>query len=265
MHGYHCDCDYCDFNSGRPLRVQRDSTCSGEVISHPFADVGDAAYTMSRLQEAALAADAEPGYNAGFHVHVDMRRVRTDRHHKALWQYLRWETVLMYLAAGRFPYVRNGMNRTVAEMVRYHMNAHYQLVDAPFYDSRHVPFDPHWCEENLSGEALTELAEELHLVHYDSDRHSNLNIATRHGTWEFRLWNSTRSAWRMELWCLLSAAWADHRFVTELSRRDPREPHADVLMAEALAAAGHSRAAELVVRQKNYADRGVTDLAFTVL
>jgi hypothetical protein len=31
-------------------------------------------------------------------------------------------------------------------------------------------------------------------------------------TMEFRLWNSTRSAWRMELWCRLSLLMADPTF-----------------------------------------------------
>jgi hypothetical protein len=41
------------------------------------------------------------------------------------------------------------------------------------------------------------------------DRHVDLNFNNRHNTWEFRAFNATNAAWRIELACRLSVAFVE--------------------------------------------------------
>lgn len=253
LHSYHCDCDYCDFSGEYPLRVQRDSTCSGEVISSPY-DSNDSGWLdhLNDLQAAALEVDAVPGWQAGFHVHVSRRHLRGDEQRGlVLFAAAKWEGVLRYLAAGRFPNQRE-MNQPLRRVLRSAMGYVLEDVAPTMEDARSFE----WAAANvLNGDEgdATHMLEDLYRSHCDNDRHSNLNVRTSHPTFEFRFWNSTRSAWRMELWCRLSLALMD----TDVARAMAYHPTTagpghGVLFAEVLNNQGHSRCAELVERQLAY-------------
>src|SRR5205814_1718290 len=95
-------------------------------------------------------------------------------------------------------------------------------------------------------------------THSVSDRHSNLNICPRRvPTWEFRLWNSTRVAWRMEMFAGLSVALMDPAVTIALAELSPpqrfRTAAAGVTnIADACITAGHPRVAALLERQAEY-------------
>lgn len=253
IHGYHCGCDNCSFSLSRyPLRVQRDSTCSGEVISSPFSNWFSGVSVMSALQTAALEVDAEPGMNAGLHVHVDMSD--TELQHKAdvVWSFALWEPFLTELAKGRFTYLR-GMNMPSRRLLRG-FRAWFNLDTTPDYNRL-----------------------DAYNAYRVQDRHSNLNVRTNYNTFEFRIWNSTRSAWRMELAARLSVALANRHVATSLIANNPRfreDPYSGLVnvitddtvntFKAALRAGRQGACIDLLDRQLRYIREGrPTDLEFT--
>lgn len=217
MHNYHCDCDdICDFGSGYIFRAQTDSSCGGEVISHIFnsGDMSEAIEAMHALQEVAVEVDAEPSLNAGFHVHVGKPTSWRDRHN-GFAAFLRYEDVLTNLAAGRFCHMRE-FNYSLRGAL-YGAVSVYDLadttgiaVDVLTNNLYSGCFNVDYLlalNASTRGEVIAQFYERA----FHMDRHSNLAINTASGvTWEYRLWNSTRSAWRMEMFCRLSLLMADH-------------------------------------------------------
>lgn len=265
LHGYHCDCGHCEFRNGIAFRGQTDSSCSGEIISdimglpdEEYADYDDyngeyEGYTPTglymRLCEAAIDVDAEPGLNSGFHVHVGIDGLGARDLAQSLWQFIRWEPVLARIGGGRWQDQRPGMNTTVRECTRQ-VFADYSGGDSYTETAiRNADFDE---DDGFFTQLL--------ITQSCSDRHSNLNTGARRApTWEFRLWNSTRAAWRMEMFCGLSVALMDPGVVGALAeaahpiRRHSPSAGIDSI-ATALATSGHDRIAELVTRQASYLD-----------
>lgn len=261
LHGYHCDCEHCEFRNGTAFRGQTDSSCSGEIISDVFG-LSDASYAdyndyedyesyyppglMQRLCEAAVECDAEPGLNSGFHVHVGLDGLSSTNRAESLWQFIRWEPVLARIGGGRWQDQRDGMNSTVRT-----------CVSGVWRDYTNTSLS----DSNLRSHDVDEQLKLSLLIQQEcADRHSNLNISARRApTWEFRLWNSTRSAWRMEMFCGLSIAWMDPGVMSALSelphpirRHSPSEGCDSI--ATALTEGGHDRTAQLVIRQAAYLD-----------
>lgn len=223
IHHYHCRCEDCEYGTGSPLfRVQSDSTCDGEVISNILTSRAGLNEACLALQKAAVDADAEPGLAAGFHVHSTTRRIVNNP--QAFWTIARWEPALLALSGGRWHSNRRN-NDSLHESV---------VVGSGCAPGTDVP---------------SELRERAYRHHQSADRHNNLNINTRYDTWEFRLWNSTRSAWRMELFCLLGDAFTDQPFLDLAGRvESPSTTELDL----ALQAVGRYYEAELVQRQLAY-------------
>lgn len=261
LHGYHCDCEYCQFRNGHAFRGQTDSSCSGEIISDVFglpdeeyADWNDEdayeayrpADLMARLCAASVEVDAEPGLNSGFHVHVGIQDLNSEPLRNALWQFIRWEPILTRIGGGRWQEQRAGMNTTVRQCTRYE----FENWQGAYYSESRIR------DAELSNDFLNAIL----TTQQCADRHSNLNVSARRSpTWEFRLWNSTRSAWRMEMFCGLSVALLDPDVVTALSLLQPpirrHSPSSGVFdVAGAVAAGGHDATAELVNRQARYLD-----------
>lgn len=192
-HQWHCSCEDCDFGNSAIFRVQNDSSCDGEVISKVFdsGDWGEAVEAMATLERLAIEVDAEPGLSAGCHVHVGVDHMANADMRQAFYEVWRWENVLVHIAAGRWP-TRRASNENLQDRL-------------PARNMRAIATR----EERPMERVLWEF-------HREGDRYSNLNTRTNHGTWEFRLWNSTRAAWRMELWCRLSLLMVDLNFVTQL-------------------------------------------------
>lgn len=259
LHSYHCDCEYCEFDNGYAFRGQTDSSCSGEVISDICRDSRQGREWMDALEAAAIYVDAEPGFNSGFHVHVGMEDAGRDHRAACFYEIVRWEPVLQRIAGGRWAAQRPDMNTTVRNCLNHSYEWLRQRFDEAITTARVLEVEATvttGVDERCGG--LPELRRYLYEQHLSSDRHSNLNIAVRnHPTWEFRLWNSTRVAWRMEMFAGLSVALVDLNVATNLQeltppRRmaNPATGIADITLA--LSDAGHDRTAELVQRQSQY-------------
>lgn len=235
-----------------------------EVAYYDVEPRTDWASAMAQLESLAVEVDAEPGYSSGFHVHVGANWMHANDRFRALFAFVRWEEVLRYLAAGRFPSVRDE-NTTVGASLRDNAS-HTYLGSVYFADDRRFRRQS-WqriCHSLLNdlgdAEALGAM-ETMYHTHYSSDRHSNLNVRTSHGTWEFRLWNSTRSAWRMELFTRLSVALVDPAVVTKLLEYsltgEESMPECLRKLRLALQTTGHGATSELVGRQADYLSRAM--------
>jgi hypothetical protein len=220
-HHYHCDCGTC-LDWDLPLRVQNDSSCDGELISAPY-QVGTAAQrsrlsqlTM-RIEAAAFEVDAEPGIHAGFHVHarhpgmIQDLRIATPDNTRLVAANLLALHPLGRIAQGRHC-AQGTMNADNNHWLRRTWRSLYgandQAVDlalgfADLFD--HDPDSEHWDRYS----ALWE-----HVVR--ADRHSLIAWRTRYDTVEYRLWRSTRMAWRMDLWWHLSALLVSPLFCNEI-------------------------------------------------
>lgn len=206
---------------------------------------------MRGLQDAAVEVDAEPGMNAGLHVHV--RAPRGDRNlARAFLAFVAWENALYELAQGRFTYLRD-MNRRVNDDVCNYLVGMGEVVGRDRNRQARDKVNA-LVDRARTGDDYA-LAYSLYMAHYDADRHSHLSVNTRFTTWEFRIWNSTRSAWRMELACRLACAWADTEFIDALLDCE-QERNVDALL-QVIAAdwQGDDRLASLVNRQVNYLPR----------
>lgn len=265
LHGYHCDCETCYVGGdGYPLHAQRDSSCNGEFISriltHDTVGVDGRTPTdiMAELEAGTVEVDAEPGSGSGCHVHVGKSHLMevneygdlttTDAAREAFWAFIRWENVLVRLAAGRFQSQRDGNNYPVRPHILRHLNTYMGSASGTGLGSLSI--------YEANADRLASAKDMAYSFHYGNDRHSNLNINTRKPTWEFRLWNSTRAAWRMELWTRLSVALMDpavHAVLNEAELVQRVTDSAFERLASYLDNCGHSRAAELVERQATYA------------
>ena len=203
LHSYHCDCGSCEFGSYQPaFRCQRDSSCGGEVISNILStnDWDFALGLMTGLQSAAVATDVEPGPLSGFHVHVDRRHLDDTDLGRLTWQFMRYERMLLAHVALASMNATRGFNTSVCDSTRYDTSARENNVLAA------VGFPDE--------DDLTDLG---YFMRNNANRHGNLSMRSGHGTVEFRLWNSTRVAWRMEMFCRLSWLFAQPAFVQRLS------------------------------------------------
>lgn len=273
LHSYHCDCSSCRYDNGYAFRGQRDSSCSGEIISRPFDTLIESLDAMVGLQEAAVKTDAVPGWSAGFHVHVNIQGRTMNTRGRALWQFLRWEDTLRYIAAGRFPNQRSNNNRVIdclgPDLRCLDVVAGAPWAARPDRYTFEVP-DLAWCETEMNDVDLDHLRRWLYEAHIDSDRHSNLNVNTQHGTWEFRLWNSTRAAWRMQLFVGLSQAFVTTDVIAGLENvTEPLravENNAVLLGSVLNDSESFGPIAELLDRQLAFHSRtGGTDAALTCL
>ncbi len=255
---WHCSCNYCAFGTGNFLfRAQTDSSVprGGEIITnilhHDPNHARHAEDVFGILQRAAVEVDAEPGLDAGLHVHVGIQHLNADELNRAFWAYLRYENVLNSIAAGRWV-ANRGANNNVMSTVNY------LLTDYAGGDDRGLDAIATIEDNGLENRTMRTIRDEA----YGGDRHTNLNMRTNHGTWEYRLWNSTRAAWRMEMYTRLSVALVDPEvnaamLAAPLTRRVTRR--AIDRFASLLMDCGHDTAADLVDRQATYStDRAET-------
>lgn len=242
VHSYHCECRACDFTrSAYVFRVQSDSSCGGEVISRPFDNMEEARIFMDMLEKAAIETDSEPGLDAGFHVHVKPNSSTIETRATNFFAFGLWEPILREVGAGRFLRLRD-MNRVIRSMLN---NEVALLVGLDYYTDS----DCLWLAAmDHDPEAWFSLYE----AQYSSDRHTTLNVRTRYDTWEFRLWNSTRAAWRMQMFSELSLALVDTQVTTKLATTRPESPH---VLADIIDQAGHPT--ELLRRQIDFVRSGL--------
>jgi hypothetical protein len=185
LHHYHCSCPTC-----RPDRThynihgQQDCTADGEFITRILTyGTPEAEQTIDGLADALFMARATVGTGQGFHVHVDKR----DLSHAArgrLWRlFVKYQQDLGRFANGQFSDVR-----TYNGPLRY------------FRQFTTLSEDQFWSQRNLTrvGRACGHSADLYTRSFWLNDDNAN--------TYEFRLWNSTRVAWRMHLAVGISVA-----------------------------------------------------------
>lgn len=261
LHRYHCDCETC--GNRYLFHGQTDSSCSGEIITRVISEYEDMRSATMMLQQVATDVDATPGMQSGFHVHVG-RPGSQDGRRAAFFEVLRYEHALQAIAAGRFDGQRSN-NQSLRDLLTYRLR---EYVRGPWM-SREVSewYDPNafgfnydaaleWVRHHADQASHKEV---LFNGHRENDRHSNLNVRTRYDTWEFRFWNSTRSAWRMQMWVGLSSAFTNPQFVAHLMNTDGApSAKADRGVGDLVAAldyVGLDTTAELVNRQNAYMDK----------
>lgn len=271
MHRWHCDCSNCGFGGARfPFRGQTDSSCSGEIISSINTIDGDtfdmdeawipngqggrmgSRAAMAALQEAAVEHDAEPGTRSGFHVHVGVDHLDEAQKIKAVYNLCRWEELLYELAAGSLPHgLRNENQRYQTQHL---MLARDRLNMETNNGNPHADIVDGWQTDLRDGYRIRragnlEIDYHLYQIALGADRHSSLNLRTGHGTWEYRLWNSTRSAWRMEMFCSLSLAMVEPGVIAAMADVPDDELSLDHF-EEILRTNIHTDVVELVQRQR---------------
>jgi hypothetical protein len=227
VHPYHCDCGYCEQHPHRSNAwcVQVDPTVDVEVISKPLDwNSGEASDAIHDLAAAMMAARAFPDTNAGNHVHVE-RRWLDDADHDAMHYlhriFLRYQDhELEQVAQGCEGRVR-GYNRRCTPSAYDHQSQ--QRRDNLWWSD--VPD----VTRGLAGRWLE-----------DGKSH----------TVEFRLWNATRTAWRMHLHAGLSVAMVTAAVAgVRVEEDDPRS------LADVIGPYADSTTLDLLERQLAYAGK----------
>lgn len=221
QHGYHCDCEHClvdgtfnvidpdtgdyaiDPETGRrktrpawPLRHQRDSTADGEFITRVLRDWDEAAEIVAALTTAAQDADATTSNRCGLHVHVGSGDTAEEvaagmsRSRIVPLAYLAFERYFTEIVAPGASIRKRDMNSTLMQALRN-------------YVADNFGGNMRW-QDIGRGQAM-----DILLGTIGRDRHVDLNWSRRHQTWEFRVFNATNAAWRIELACRLSVAFVE--------------------------------------------------------
>ncbi len=219
-HEYHCGCEHCAFDTGYDLKAQRDGSCGGELITRPFAysEWNVFKQLTDHIQLRSIQTKVRVGLEAGVHVHVTPPRLR-DGKGAAFAAFYLWQQELLKLAQGRERHVRE-FNGLVGP----------QPADTNIDPPYGRPLFSLWMNqeavtiESLAANLRTNstLRRSLYDYHNEyADRHSTLNTRTGHGTWEYRLWNSSQAAWRIRAYVSWSVALADGNVATEMLNTEP--------------------------------------------
>lgn len=176
LHPYHCECNECDprryTGSGYAFKAQEDCTADGEFISHILTYGTEAAdKAIIGLSKALILGGAETSGNVGNHVHIFAGDM-TDHAKLALCRlFARYEGEIEEIAEAGHPYLRdyNGTGPTFSDRV--------------------------WGEQRER--------------FYPYDYMRGHKLAWKNPTVEFRLWNSTRMAWRIRTHVGISHAMAE--------------------------------------------------------
>lgn len=271
LHNYTCDCIGCTVSEYDPdageqvydsdniynLRIKNDSSCGGELISKVWDTPNDSRLhkLWSDIEEAAVALNTEPSLTAGFHVHVSREHLTLPQRGRLVLAFTGWEQALLQLGSGRWPSNRN-WNGLLSDNLRYTFDA---ILSSGVFGERDITLPKFGqilnCLRNTDDENLKRMTyRKIAREHQHIDRHTSMAFSERHPTMEFRLWNSTRAAWRMELWCRLSLLMADPRFVSlMLDEWTPTVSVYDfICLIEKYDSADNSRTLELADRQFRY-------------
>lgn len=240
LHGYHCDCEPCTDLWNYKFRAQRDSSCGGEIISGLFFDTEEgwevATNAMQVLQEAALEVDAGMSMNCGMHVHLGwapMQRFAPAnmpgdwaQPERLTMAWLGLEPLLWEYVAGSVWAAPRGSNERVSAMILGLMHADYSL-----WEGRRVRLEG---ELEPMGRTFMDAWKERFLFYARNmswDRHADLARAGHGGSYEVRIFNASRTAWRTEMACRLSVALSKADVVEQFA-----EPFEEWLWSGALAA-----------------------------
>jgi hypothetical protein len=217
-HDYHCGCEHCQFETGYDIKAQRDSSCGGEIITRPYTFGEWQAFKelTDHIQMRAAQVGIEPGPEAGVHVHVTPPSGVTAKG-KAFSAFYLWQRELEQLAAGRERNIRE-FNTPVGPMPD---DGEFRYGGATFslwMNQQSVTVDS--LPEHLK--INNDIRKSFYSFHHEyADRHSYLNTRTGHNTWEYRLWNSSRAAWRLRGYVAWSVALADPNVADEMLSTSP--------------------------------------------
>lgn len=231
LHNYTCDCEGCevikfDYDTDESdhdhsdiyhLRIKSDSSCDGELISRIWDDPNDnrVRNLWSAIEKAAIAVDTEPGLSSGFHVHVGRSHLDLEKRGRLVVAMTAWEPVLLDIAAGRWPANRN-WNMSLSNLLNRTYTGLVEDFGDPLTHSPITTVIDRLRDDSTTAQTKRTVCRTIAREHQEIDRHSSMAFSERYATMEFRLWNSTRSAFRMELWCRLSLMLADPVFVDML-------------------------------------------------
>lgn len=217
FHAYHCRCDLCAYepSPGRLFLAQEDCTVDGEIISCVLEHGSlDHHRAVSAASRAMLLSAAGTEGSTGFHVHVSHEEFTTRRQRRILFRLMhRYGADLSEIAAGGHESVRS-----------YNGN----------------PSDWSWAGNT------TDWASTRWIPNCGSW------LVEKPATHEFRLWNSTRVAWRMNLAIGLSVAMTK----AALDRADTTGP-SDRRPIEAILAPYMDPATFAAVLRQRYTKGGV--------
>lgn len=203
LHGYHCTCSECQPGplytpAQLPFKAQQDCTADGEFISG-ILEYGSrtAARAIRGLSAVLLATGAGTTGNVGNHVHVDAAALRAEDGGAAILRlfrlFYRYQDSLIQIAEGGRSRIR-----------RY--NEPMQVADERMWSDR-----VHTVRRGGYGRSVE------HDYLYGS------YLMFKGPTVEFRLWNSTRAAWRIRTNVGLSHAMVTAAVAGEdCTQNDPR-------------------------------------------
>ena len=199
LHAYHCDCNACDHHrSGPDWTGQEDCTADGEFVSRILTTGPEGDAALEAISAALIAGRASHSERVGMHVHTDAGPFREDNDALVrMWRlWLTYQDDVGILARSHFSDVRsyNGPNVT----------------------------KPHGGQPNVAGVLGYENADKVDRFFEapPDEAVGMLEDWTRRGprtgrwlsggvdsgTFEFRLWNGTRSLWRIRMAVYVSVA-----------------------------------------------------------
>jgi hypothetical protein len=214
-HDYHCTCSDCAFDGSQErfndrsgnyervpaadLRCQRDSTADGEFITRILHDWSEMQSMTVALTAAASQVNATTSNRCGLHVHVDTMLTNHLEGAEARSRivpraYLAFERYFTEIVAPGSSIRKREMNTTLMQACRQYVSDGYTpggLNPEPWKDMGRAHVD------DMLAQVISR------------DRHVDLNWARRHGTWEFRVFNATNAAWRIELAARMSVAFVE--------------------------------------------------------
>lgn len=208
---YHCSC-LAHERTRYAFHPQEDCSCSGEMVSWaiPFGDDSLRERTFGSLERAFAMSGAAPGQSSGCHVHVDRRDLDIEHERNLLHLFGRYNPDLQVLAYGRMRRNR-GYNLPLRTKPSRGDGGSFDFWANDWY----APYDQH-----------TE-------YHYEQYRwmdysygwpQKGADLARRASTYEFRLWNATRAAWRWHMFAGVSVAMVDAAKAGVNATEDDPEP-----------------------------------------
>ncbi len=214
LHEYHCDCSFCDAYPERSnfFHFQMDCTVDGEIISKPTP--WDSPHTDRAIRDLghALITNASRTHGSvGNHVHVDIRDLKHDQ------LALLWQMYLLYQHEHLEPIARGAQsgvrayNAPLRDVPLYRTKDGKTTTEPQEYD-RSIRDVNGWMGVYVPNTPLSLTFSQADYKSFaSSDREFfygfDGNWLAHHGeTAEFRLWNATRSPFRLRLYTALSAA-----------------------------------------------------------
>lgn len=216
LHPYHCHCEGCSLG---PWSPQEEHT-GGEFVSIPLVWGSDTAlHAIEGFGEACLATRVKVpplvDDSAGNHVHVSHEGMDEAAKHRLFRLFLRYQDDdLLTLARSWQDHMRN-------------YNLPLSLTSYGVYLG-----DGYGTERRTTVEEVHRLFWEERNTDYRlwPDAMKGRMLALRDETFEFRLWNSTRAAWRLYMHAGLSVAMVTAAIEGEWVEKDDPRPLLDVLI-----------------------------------